>query len=244
MDKTMTQSTTPDAIAELAAILVRLRSPGGCPWDREQTHESLKRFLIEECGELLDAFDDGDDRAIMDELGDVLLQVVFHAQIAAEEGRFNLQDVARSECEKMIRRHPHVFGDSEAATAANVIDQWERIKRDERGGDTPGSPLRGVPRHLPALHRAQRLQGKADKAGIEQPLETGAALAELRGKLDELERLPATAPGDAATAQLGGILFAAVHLCRLRGVEAEDALQQILRNREHQFAAPTETGAD
>ena len=228
--------TMEDPVAELAAILARLRGPGGCPWDREQTHDSLKRFLIEECGELLDALDEGDDRAIVDELGDVLLQVVFHAQIASEQGRFDLADVARSECEKMLRRHPHVFGGAVADTADHVVDQWERIKRDERGGAALPSPLAGVPRHLPSLHRAQRLQGKAEKARLAAPANESGVLAALRSRLDELEATPGVEK-QAASPLLGEILFAVVQLCRLRGVEAEDALQQTLRAFERAASA-------
>jgi MazG family protein len=231
----MTSSDQTDYVAELAEILARLRAPEGCPWDREQTHDTLKRFLIEEAGELLDAIDEQDDAAILDELGDVLLQIVFHAQIAAEEDRFNLQDVARSECEKMIRRHPHVFGDASVDSAEGVIDQWDVIKRRERGDNAPrSSAVHGVPRHLPALHRAQRVQSKAAKVGFEWP-SVREALAKIREELAELEAAVAAGTPEDVAEEVGDLLFAVVNVCRYEEREAEDILQQTIRKFEARF---------
>jgi MazG family protein len=217
-----------DYVQELVAVLARLRAPGGCPWDREQTHATLKRFLIEECGELLDAIDDGDDGAMTDELGDVLLQLVFHCQIAQETGRFTLQDAARSECEKMRRRHPHVFGDTQAATPAAVVDQWDRLKRTEARHAAKTSAVDGVPRQLPALHRAQVVLRRAGKTGFEWP-DISGALAKVREELAEVEE--ACRAGDRARTaeELGDLLLAVTNLCRWHDLEAEDVLQQAVR---------------
>ena len=142
-----------DYVAELVGILDRLREPGGCPWDREQTHASLIRYLVEEAGEFQDAVDEGDDAGMIDELGDLLLQIIFHCRIGQEEGRFDLQTVARSECEKMTRRHPHVFGDSSAETPADVVDRWDRIKREEKGDAAPASAVSGASPVIAAISR-------------------------------------------------------------------------------------------
>ncbi|MBN2450881.1 MAG: nucleoside triphosphate pyrophosphohydrolase [Lentisphaeria bacterium] len=223
-----------DYVQELVGIMGRLRGEGGCPWDREQTHASLKRYLIEEAGELLDAIDDGDDAGMVDELGDLLLQLVFHCQIAGEEGRFDFQDAARSECEKMIRRHPHVFGDRRAPHAEAVIDQWEVIKREEKGGRGDPSAVDGVPRSLPALHRAQKMLHKAGRSGFEWP-DLGAVLEKVHEELAEVQA--ALAAGDPQTVreELGDLLLAVVNVCRWRRIEAEDALQQAVRKFESRF---------
>jgi len=173
------RSEEKDWLAELVAIMARLRAPGGCPWDREQTHRSLQEYLTEESAELFEAIDEGDDAGMVEELGDILLQVVFHCQIAAEDGRFNIQDSARTVCEKLVRRHPHVFGQSNVADADGVVKQWEEIKKEEKRDRRP-SVLSGVPRHLPALHRAQKTQRKAAKVGFDWPDIDGVI-----GKIDE-----------------------------------------------------------
>lgn len=230
----------PDHVQELVGILARLRAAGGCPWDREQTHRSLKRFLVEECGELLDAIDDDSDAGMLDELGDVLLQIVFHCQIAREGGRFALQDVARSECEKMIRRHPHVFGEAPIAHAHEVVGAWERIKHAERRGDDNGeaahSAVDGVPRHLPALHRAQKMQQKAARSGFEWP-DLAAAMAKVEEELGEVRAAIVAGNQDAVAEEIGDLLLAVVTLCRWQQVEAEDALQQAVRKFEQRFRA-------
>ncbi|MDP6037576.1 MAG: nucleoside triphosphate pyrophosphohydrolase, partial [Candidatus Latescibacteria bacterium] len=150
----------------LISIMARLRSPSGCPWDKEQTHQSLKPYLVEETYEVLDAIDQNNDDEIVEELGDLLLQVVFHSQIANEEKRFTIDDVAATISDKLIRRHPHVFGNVQADTPDEVVKNWEIIKAGEKPGPK-ASLLDGIPRHLPALFRAQRLQEKAARVGFD-----------------------------------------------------------------------------
>jgi len=156
------------AIKELLAVMARLRSPQGCPWDREQNHRSLRFHAVEEVYELMDAIEAGDDQEMAEELGDLLLQVVFHCQLAQERRAFDFATVARRITEKLIRRHPHVFGDSPAKTVDAVWAQWEQIKRAEKQGTRHHRPsaLDGIPRHLPALLRAEKLVKKARKAGL------------------------------------------------------------------------------
>ena len=153
-------------LERLINIMARLRGPSGCPWDKEQTPQSLKPYLIEEAYEVLEAIDRNDDSEIKEELGDLLLQVVFHAQIASEENRFTIDDVAEAIADKLIRRHPHVFGDTQADTPDEVIRNWEAIKAEEKP-DKRASLLDGVPQHLPALLKARRLQEKAARVGFE-----------------------------------------------------------------------------
>ena len=225
-----------DYVHELVTILERLRASDGCPWDREQTHESLKRYLIEECGELLDALDDGDDTAIVDELGDVLLQIVFHCQIGSEDGRFSLQDAARAECEKMWRRHPHVFGESDADTPEAVLAQWDRLKRQERRHADKRSALDGIPRHLPALHRAQAALRKAGRQGFEWA-GVEAVLGKVREELAEVEEACRQGQPEAVAEELGDLLLAVVNLCRWHDLEAEEVLQQGVRKFIRRFQA-------
>lgn len=214
--------------------MARLRSPGGCPWDREQTHQSLVRYLVEETGEFLDALEEQDDVGMVDELGDLLLQIVFHARIAEEEGRFTIEDVARNECEKMLRRHPHVFGDAQADHPQAVVDQWEKIKREEPGKDKRTSALDGVPRHLPALHRAQKILDKVAKVGFRWPDMAGAIgkvdeeLAELREALDQQDQ-------EAVGEELADLIFTLVNVGHMAGIRAEEAMQAGLRKFERRF---------
>ena len=228
------QTMSKDYVQELVDILATLRAPDGCPWDHEQTHQTLKRYLVEESGELLDAIEDEDDEAIVDELGDVLLQVVFHAQIGKEEGRFDLQQVARNCCEKMIRRHPHVFADTQVADSAGVLDQWEKIKRTEKTGQKRTSAVSGVPRHLPALHRAHKIQKKAAKVGFDWPTIDGA-LAKIDEELAEV-REALLGNDDAAVAEeIGDLLFAVVNVSRFRKHQAEELLHGTVKKFENRF---------
>lgn len=159
------------AIQELVEVMAKLRAPDGCPWDREQTHESLRFHAVEEVYELLDAIENGDDPEMLEELGDVLLQVVFHCQLARERGAFDLEQVARHIVDKLVRRHPHVFGDAKVKSVAAVWDQWEKIKRAEKHGTRYERPsaFDGIPKHLPALMRVEELVKKARKAGMSVP---------------------------------------------------------------------------
>jgi tetrapyrrole methylase family protein/MazG family protein len=161
-------------------------------------------------------------------LGDVLLQLVFHCQIGKEDGRFGLQDAARSECEKMVRRHPHVFGDTQAATPAAVVDQWDRLKRGEERHARKTSAVDGVPRQLPALHRAQVVLRKAGKTGFEWP-DVSGAMAKLREELAEVEEACQSGDRERTAEELGDLLLAVVNLCRWHDLEAEDVLQQGVR---------------
>jgi len=221
-------------LQELVEIMARLRSPGGCPWDREQTHQSLVRYLVEETGEFLDALDENDDTGMVDELGDLLLQIVFHARIAEEEGRFTLQDVARNECEKMVRRHPHVFGDAQADHPQAVVDQWEKIKRTEPGKETRTSALDGVPRHLPALHRAQKILDKVAKVGFRWPNLDGA-VAKVEEEWGELREALASQDQEAVGEELADLIFTLVNVGHMAGVRAEEAMQAGLRKFERRF---------
>jgi tetrapyrrole methylase family protein/MazG family protein len=207
-------------VDELVEIMARLRDENGCPWDLEQTHETLIRYLIEESFEFIDAVEQGDTHAMMDELGDLLLQIVFHCQLAREDNRFDLQDVARCICEKMVRRHPHVFGDGSLQSADEVLAQWDVIKQGE-GRAQLTSRLDKVPRSMPALPRAEQLQKQAAKFGFDWPDAEGA-LAKL---VEEAGEVRDAGDEAARTAELGDLLFSVVNVCRLYGVDPETALR-------------------
>lgn len=213
-----------DGVKRLYEVMKRLRAPGGCPWDREQTLQTLKPCLMEETYELLEAMD-GDDLALhVEELGDVLLQVVFQCAIREEEGRFTFDQVANTLAEKLIRRHPHVFGDVDAKTSGQVLRNWEAIKQTEKGKKPDRSALDGVPAALPALLKAQRMQAKASRVGFDWKDATGAT-GKIEEELGELKE--AVASGDKAkmTEEMGDLLFSAVNYCRFIGVDAENALE-------------------
>lgn len=206
---------------KLVEILARLRAPDGCPWDRKQTHESLKKYAIEESYELCDAIDARDDGKIREELGDVLLQVVFHAQLAAEEGRFNVGDAIDTVNEKMISRHPHVFGDVKADTAEEVLRQWEHRKLKEKKEGT--SILDGVPKALPALLRAFTIQRRVARVGFDWE-RTADVLAKVKEEVDELAEACQAGDKSAIEEELGDMLFAMVNVARWRDVDPENAL--------------------
>jgi tetrapyrrole methylase family protein/MazG family protein len=232
-----------DWVDELVEIMARLRGENGCPWDLEQTHETLVRYLIEEAFEYIDAVDQGDTYAMMDELGDLLLQIVFHCQLANEDERFDLQDVARCICEKMVRRHPHVFGEGELASADEVLAQWDVIKQQE-GRAQPVSRLDKVPRSMPALPRAEQLQKQAAKVGFDWPDAEGA-LAKL---VEEANEVRDAADPEARAEELGDLLFSAVNVCRLYGVDPETALRatnnKFVRRFKHVEDAAVAAGRD
>ena len=221
------QQATPWALPWISA---RLRAPDGCPWDREQTHESLRRHLLEEAYEVYDALGEGGTRALAGELGDLLLQVILHAQLAAEEGVFDLTDVYEAIGSKIVRRHPHVFGDATAETAGDVNRQWEQIKKAERaaaaadesgGAEPPASALDGISRSMPALAASQEMQERAANLGYDWPTIDGI-VAKVREELDELL---AADTQDARREELGDLLMVVVNLGRRHGVEAETALR-------------------
>jgi MazG family protein len=229
---------SPDAarqLARLRAIMHRLRAPGGCPWDAEQTHESLVPNLIEEAYETVDTIQRGDHEHLKEELGDLLLQVIFHSELAEEAGRFNLDDVARGISDKLVRRHPHVFAQSDAATADAVLQQWDEIKRGEKG-DQQQPYLHGVGKGLPALLRAAKLQKKASKVGFDWPDEAGV-LAKLREELHELEIAIQSGDSAAANEELGDLLFSVVNLARFRKLDPEVLMASANTKFEDRFAA-------
>ncbi|MDL2258658.1 nucleoside triphosphate pyrophosphohydrolase [Eubacteriales bacterium OttesenSCG-928-K08] len=218
---------------ELEDVTRQLRAPGGCPWDAEQTHESLKKALIEECYEVLDAIDQQDDDALCEELGDVLLQCVFHAQIASGQGRFNEKDMTTGIVNKLIYRHPHVFASGQAKTSGEVIEKWEELKKKEKHFETQTQVLEAVPKNLPALMRADKIQKKAAQVGFdwENAME---ALPKLREELAELDAA-LFGEGDPAE-EFGDLLFAAVNVARLLGFDAEQLLQQANAKFTERFA--------
>ncbi len=212
----------PDALTRLRYVVHRLRAPGGCPWDMEQTHTSLIPHVIEEAYEVADAIRSGDPAQICDELGDILLQPVLHAEIASETGSFDLDQMAHGLTEKLIRRHPHVFSETTANTSDAVLKQWDAIKRTEKGTEHEGL-LHGTGSGLPALMRAQKLQKKAARVGFDWPDAT-PVFAKIREEAAELEE--AIASGDKAHMEdeLGDLLFSVVNLARKLGIESEPAL--------------------
>ena len=215
-----------DRFDSLLSLMARLRGDGGCPWDREQTRASLKPYLLEEAYEVLEAIDEGPTDHLVEELGDLLFQVVFHCQVAREQGEFTMADVLDRLSDKMIRRHPHVFADRPVADAREALAQWERIKHAE--GDSAGQPrsaVDGVPNALPALLRAQRLQVKAGRVGFDWT-DWREAWRKVQEELAEVEATLAS--GDTARVQdeMGDLLFSMVNVARLRGIDAEDCLRQ------------------
>ncbi|MCL1952197.1 MAG: nucleoside triphosphate pyrophosphohydrolase [Oscillospiraceae bacterium] len=212
---------------DLRRIVQILRAPGGCPWDARQTHASIRKNFIEETYEAVEAIDKGDDALLCEELGDVLLQVGLHTQMASERGAFDWDDVTDGICRKLIERHPHVFGDVNVTGVENVLSNWDAIKRKSKGQRSTAQAMDSVPRELPALMRAQKLQQKAAKAGFDWREETPLRRLELDllGEVEELRE--ALLAGDLAHAQdeLGDVLFSAVNIARvLPGCDAEEAL--------------------
>lgn len=214
-------------IDRLREIMQILRSEDGCPWDREQTLETLKPYLVEETYEVLDAIDSGDRKLLAEELGDLLLQVVFQSQLCAEEGAFTFDDVAGHIAEKLVRRHPHVFGDIDVEDSDEVLRNWDSIKREERAGTDQTSALDGVPRHLPALLKAEQVQRRAARVGFDWD-DLEPVLAKVEEELGEIRDALAAGDRGAAGSELGDLLFAAVNLGRFLERPAEDALQDTI----------------
>lgn len=206
---------------ELTTVMHKLRAPGGCPWDREQTHESLKRTMIEECYEVLDAIDQKDDAALCEELGDVLLQIVFHAEMASEQRRFTDRDVTTGIVQKLIYRHPHVFGTGRADTPDAVMEKWEQLKKKEKHFSSQTEVLKAVPKNLPALMRAYKLQKKAAQVGFDWG-SAGEAFHKLPEEVEELRQ--AMEVNEHVAEEMGDLLFAAVNVCRLLQLEPEEVL--------------------
>jgi len=222
-----------DAMEYFIGIVRRLRGEGGCPWDREQTHKSLRPYLLEETYEVLEALDAGDMNKLREELGDLLLQVVLHSVIAEEEGEFTLEEVAAGISEKLIRRHPHVFGDVRVSGTGDVLRNWEAIKRSERG-ERQESLLDGVPKYMPALSRAFEIQKRASRVGFDWP-DLQGPLDKIREEMHELERALKEGPSEALEEEAGDLLFSVVNLCRFVGVDPEAALRSTVEKFVRRF---------
>ncbi|MCL1835209.1 MAG: nucleoside triphosphate pyrophosphohydrolase [Oscillospiraceae bacterium] len=209
------------SVEDLRRIIDLLRSPGGCPWDAEQTHGSIRRNLLEEAYEAAEAIDTGDEALLKEELGDVLMQVVFHSDIEEKSGNFSLDDVSDGACRKLIRRHPHVFADAVARDSGEVLANWDVIKREEKQHTTTSDAMRSVAASLPALWRAEKVQDKAAKAGFDWP-DLSGALEALREELGEFEAAVASEAG--VEEELGDLLFSAVSAARFLNIDPEQAL--------------------
>jgi len=227
-------------IEKLVQLVERLRGENGCPWDREQTRETLKPMLIEEAYEVLDALDSEDPAELKDELGDLLFQVIFHSQIAYEKDEFDLADVIDRSHSKMVRRHPHIFGNADLKTADDVLKNWEDIKAAEKGIESASKPqserslLDGIPSKLPALHRAHQMTAKAARVGFDWP-----HLREIMSKMQEeaselLQAQSANDPEKVAD-EVGDLLFVAANVARFLGVDPETALARSNRKFESRF---------
>jgi MazG family protein len=226
---------------ELVELISRLRAPGGCPWDREQTHQSLKPMLLEEAYEVIEAIDDGSDEEFIGELGDLLLQVVFHSQIASEQGRFEVAEVIRRIASKMIRRHPHVFGDEKADSAGEVLRNWEALKEAElvakgKKGEGEGSMLDSVSDKLPAVMEAFQMTTKVSRVDFDWP-DVASVLEKLDEEVDELKTAAGRDNVDHSEIadEVGDLLFVAVNVARLLGVDPESALKASNRKFRRRF---------
>jgi tetrapyrrole methylase family protein/MazG family protein len=224
------------AVTELAKVVAALRGEHGCPWDREQTHLSLRQYLVEECYEVIDAIEAADLYKVQEELGDLLLQIVLHSQIASEAGNFTLVEVAAGVTEKMIRRHPHVFGDVGVTGTQDVLVNWERIKKGERhsAGEEYESILDGIPSYLPALMQAKKMQQKAARVGFDWA-DLHGALAKLVEESAELEEAVLEENQEALEHELGDLLFSVVNLARLLDIEPEGALRSASNRFKRRF---------
>lgn len=226
------------SIDPLVSVMARLRGENGCPWDLEQTHDSLRRYMLEEAYEATEPMESGDMKHLCEELGDVLLQVVFHAQIASESGHFTIDEIVEGITAKLVRRHPHVFGDVSVRDAADVNRNWEAIKRQEKGGKEPTSILEGIGKGLPALLKANTLQKRAAKVGFDWP-DLAGPVAKVNEELDELLQ----APPAKQEGELGDLLFAAVNVARVLGIDPELALHQTNAKFQRRFQQMEEMAA-
>ena len=223
----------------LVAIMRQLSAPGGCPWDAEQTHESLKRYLIEECYEVIEAIDKEAPELLREELGDLLLQPVFHAVIAEETGAFTMADILETINDKLVRRHPHVFGNEIVTSADQQVENWERIKKREKGTERR-SALEGVPPHMPALLKALKITEKAARVGFDWE-HVDQVTAKVLEELHELEEVMVTGDRGRIEAEFGDLLFAIVNLGRFLSVDPEQALVKTIGRFSQRFAHVEET---
>ena len=219
---------------QLVNIMRKLRAPGGCPWDAEQTHESLTRYLLEETYEVIEAIDEKSPQHLKEELGDLLLQPVFHAAIAEESGEFTIDDIISTLCDKLIRRHPHVFGDVEIKDSNQQIESWEKIKRLEKGDERP-SALSGIPEHLPALLKAHKISEKASRVGFDWE-HADQVFAKVMEELHEFEEAWAGGDPTRMEDELGDLLFAITNLGRFLNLNPEEALRKTITRFQKRFS--------
>ena len=218
---------------QLLGIMRKLRAPGGCPWDAEQTHESLTRYLLEETYEVIEAIDEKSPQHLKEELGDLLLQPIFHAAIAEEAGDFTMDDIINTLCEKLIRRHPHVFGDAQISDSSQQIESWEKIKRQEKGNLRP-SALSGVPDHLPALLKAHKISEKASRVGFDWE-HADQVFAKVMEELHEFEEAWQGGNPERMEDELGDLLFAITNLGRFLSLNPEEALRKTIGRFQKRF---------
>lgn len=223
-----------ESIEQLLDVMRTLRGPNGCPWDREQTVDSLKSDLIEEAYEVIDAIESGDRSLLQEELGDLLLQVVFQSQICSESSEFEFADVATGIAEKLIRRHPHVFGDVDVADADEVLQNWDAIKKKEKGGDQPRSIVEGIPKHLPALQKAHQIQKRAARAGFDWD-HIDDVFAKLHEEIDEVKEALSRNHEEDTRAELGDLLFSVVNVSRFLGHNPEELLNHNIKKFVRRF---------
>lgn len=221
-------------LQRLIDIVARLRGPDGCPWDREQTHASLLGGLLDETYEFFEAVDENSPEKMREELGDVLLQVIFHAQLETEAGTFTIRDVARAICEKLIRRHPHVFGSVEVSSSDEVIVNWEEIKRGEKGKEHRTSLVDDIPDALPALFRAEKIQRRVATVGFDWE-NAGPAMDKVEEEFSEFREAIEEHDQEHAAEELGDIMFALVNVARHRGICAEEALRKANKKFSRRF---------
>lgn len=229
----MPPNTSSSHFDGIITIMRRLRAPGGCPWDAEQSHESLKRYLLEESYEVLEAIDSNNDELLKEELGDLLLQPVFHAAIAEERGAFTIDDVMQTLADKLIRRHPHVFGDEQIADSNAQVANWEKIKKAEKGAERR-SALSGVPPHLPALMKAHKITEKAARVGFDWE-HVDQVMSKVIEELHEFEEAMSEGSQTRMEAELGDLLFALVNLGRFIAIDPEEALRKTIARFQRRF---------
>ena len=236
-EKEVEQASAAAVLQRAVEIMARLRAPGGCPWDREQTFDSIKPYTLEETYEVFDAIERRAWPELKDELGDLLLQVLFYAQMAAEAGYFDLRDVAENLNAKLVRRHPHVFGDAQATDSSTVLRNWEQIKVEEKKATNPdASLLDGIPRSMPATLEATKLGSKAAKVGFDWP-DANGLFAKLAEEIAELRAEIERNDAERAEAEFGDLLFTAMNLARHLKVDAESALRRSNAKFRARFAA-------
>lgn len=228
------ESGSSNSFERVITIMRRLRAPGGCPWDAEQTHESLKRYMLEEAYEVLEAIDSGDDGLLEEELGDLLLQPIFHAAIAEERGAFDIADILETLANKLVRRHPHVFGDSDIKDSRAQIENWEKIKKEEKGEGRP-SALSGIPPHLPALMKAQKITEKASRVGFDWE-HVDHVMAKVMEELGEFQEAMQAGNQEEMESELGDLLFAIANLGRFIAVDTEEALRKTINRFQRRFS--------